>query len=72
MQRRIVSNVARETLLKSHCIVKGIGVRGTEVRDLIVVVDGMLGQAAAQNPMRTKQIDAKQLQTERRIIAKPM
>jgi hypothetical protein len=69
-QRRIVPDVTKEILLKSHCIVRGTGVREIEVRDLIVAVDGMLGLAAAQNPMRMKQTGAKPSQIERRIIAK--
>ena len=41
-----------------------------EVRDHIVPMDVMLGQAAALSQMRTKQIDAKPLPTERRTTAK--
>jgi heme O synthase-like polyprenyltransferase len=42
----------------------------TEVRDHIVPTDVMLGPAAVRNQTHTKQIDAKQLRTERRTIAR--
>ena len=42
-----------------------------EVRNHIVPVDVMLGQAVAQNPMHTKLIDVKLSPTGRKTIAKP-
>lgn len=72
MQTKIVPSVVTENLSKSHCTVRGTGVTETEVRDLIVTVDGMLGLAAAQNPMHTKQTGAKQSQIGKRTTAKQM
>jgi hypothetical protein len=69
--RKIALSVAKETLWRNHCTATGRGAIETEVRDLIVPVHGILGLAAVQNQMPTRQIGEKQLQTERRTIAKP-
>jgi hypothetical protein len=64
-QKKTVSSVERELRWTDPLIVTEI-----EVRDHIVPTDVMLGPVAVRSRMRTKQIDAKPLQTERRIIAR--
>jgi hypothetical protein len=60
MLRKIALSVAKETPWRNHYTAAGMGAKEIEVRDLIVLVHGILGLAVVQNPMRTKQTDEKQ------------
>jgi len=65
-RRRTETAVEREILSRNLSIV-----RETEVRDLIAIMDAMLGLVAVQNPMHTKQTGGRQLPIEKEIIARP-